>query len=85
MLMGSKRAAKWELPVAAFLGVFAGIASVVAHEAHCISLGHFFSSNPFLHILGELAVFSAGGATLFVAIAEMHNRLGQRCKHAEHY
>ena len=43
-------------------------------EARDICAGRFDDVDPFVHIATELAVFAAGGAMLFAAVAELRNR-----------
>lgn len=58
----------------AILGAFLGGMLVVAHEGYDIVTSQFPGGDPFLHVLGEFAIFSGGGALVFGFVAEIRNR-----------
>jgi hypothetical protein len=58
----------------AFCGaVFASLA-VMVHEVYTVFLGHCVTSDPFTHVLLEMAVFGSGGALSFAAVAHVRRR-----------
>jgi hypothetical protein len=59
----------------AFCGAALASAAVMVHEVYIVFFGQCLNSDPFTHVLAEMAIFGPGGAMAFAAAAHIRNRL----------
>ena len=52
--------------------------AVMMHEVYIVFFGHCLSSDPFTHILAEMAMFGSRGAVAFAAAAHVWDRFVPR-------
>jgi hypothetical protein len=70
----TKTETEWSTLGAAFCGAVLASLAVMVHEVYTVIFGYCLSSDPFTHVLLEMAIFGPGGAILFGAIASVRNR-----------
>ena len=67
-----------DLTAPACIGVLTGMAAALALEVCDALPGVFQDADPFVYMIAELVVFSAGGAALFIGIALVRERFRHR-------
>jgi hypothetical protein len=70
----TKTETEWSTLGAAFCGAVLASLAVMAHEVYTVIFGYCLSSDPFTHVLLEMAIFGSGGAILFGAIASARSQ-----------
>jgi hypothetical protein len=73
-----KRRNTWDPTASAFCGAMAGMTLTLVLESYDVFAGWFDGTDPYIHIATEMAVFAAGGALLFVALARRRHRASRK-------
>ncbi len=74
MGLTTKTETEWSTLGAAFCGAVLASLAVMVHEVYTVIFNHCLSSDPFTHVLLEMAIFGSGGAILFGAIASVRSQ-----------
>jgi hypothetical protein len=68
----------------AFCGAVLASMGVMVHEVYTVIFGRCLSSDPFTHVLIEMATFGSAGALAFAATGYIWGRLvARRCPQSE--